>query len=155
MGEVKKMYNLSKATEALDFFGTVAEKNCESQVLSVFSYDDVLKEEENLTTYDSIFILFDNRMCVMLKYLLSDELFAEYRPISEIEYEVYKILSDEQKKSEYGAIDNISVNLVKGSRGFSDSESFDEVYLETDAGKTIVICADGAVTDGELVVQLQ
>lgn len=149
------MYNLSKATEALDFFGTVAEKNCESQVLSVFSYDDVLKEEENLTTYDSIFILFDNRMCVMLKYLLSDELFAEYRPISEIEYEVYKILSDEQKKSEYGAIDNISVNLVKGSRGFSDSESFDEVYLETDAGKTIVICADGAVTDGELVVQLQ
>ena len=49
MGEVKKMYNLSKATEALDFFGNVAEKNCNSQVLSVFFYDEVLKEEENLS----------------------------------------------------------------------------------------------------------
>lgn len=150
------MYNLSKATEALDFFGNVAEKNCNSQVLSVFSYDEVLKEEENLSTYDSVFILFDNRMCVMLKYLLSDELFAEYRPISEIEYEMYRILSDSQKDYEYGAIDNISVNLVKGNGGsFSDSQSFDEVYLETDAGKTIVICADKAVAEGELVVQLQ
>ena len=129
-----------------------------------------------------IYIIFENGQCLIIEYPFIDSLHVDFRPLNEDENELLKKalikdffncsvdINDSRYKAyetkiislEYDALSSIELRPVtdeyeKWIDGNIDyvapnEDTFDEIKFKMSNGSTFIICADGAVIDGYVMV---
>ena len=163
------MIDFSKKSCVEEYVSSLLNDIKNVKIKAIFSLEPMMlfyyKAMRRYSTDSEIYILLEDDNCIVINYLFIDNLDIQFRKLTSIEQVVYdnmlekdwfNIIND--TKLEYGSITNISLRPVEEeySKWIDDDidfvmpteETFDQIKFTMDNGKSFIICADYAESDG-------
>ena len=176
------MTDFSKKSEAKKYFDSILENLQQLKITAISTICPMSwNHHRGYRTYSTdteLYILFENEYCLVIRYRFIDALNVEFRKLTSLEKNHYKIQKKDcfntindicdfrtgkvyQKENcnlEYGSITGVSFRSVtkvysKWIDGDIDfvsptAETYDEIKFTMSNGKSFVICPDSAEADG-------
>ncbi len=176
------MTDFSKKSEAMKYFDSILENLKQLKITAISTFCPMSWNHQSgyriYSTDTNVYILFENESCLVIAYPFIDALDVEFRKITSLEKNHYKLqekdcfntiddISDlytgkvyqmENCNLEYGSITSVSFRPVTkkyskwidGDTAFVSptAETYDEIKFSMSNGKSFVICPDDAEADG-------